>query len=185
MKILGGRLKGRVVKSPNVYTTRSITACLLKSIFDSCQFFIEDSIVCDLFAGSGIIGMEALSRGARLSYFVDINPIAIKSIKENLKNLNLEQQSKVFIGDSFDLLLKLNIKFDILFLDPPYTVGESGYFNLLILVDNYLKTHRDNCHIYLEAPSQLANSIEKFIPSMCKLIKIKKSSTTTLFHFSS
>jgi len=77
----------------------------------------------DLFAGSGIVGIEALSYRAEKVVFVEKYPLAIKMIRENLKRLSLEEKSEVFCQDVFMFLRKIPIyKFDIIFADPPYDI---------------------------------------------------------------
>lgn len=183
LKILGGELKGRNIKTPNTPTTRPVASILRKSIFDTCQFFIEDALVLDLFAGSGAIGIEALSRGAKFAYFIDNGPIAVTCIKENLQTLNLKSRALVFNTDAFLFLSDYDKDpFDILFIDPPYPIGLPGYQKLLDLLTQ-TKAVSPTSRIFLEAPSQLSAPLLSQINTLFSLKKERKSSTTTLFQF--
>lgn len=182
LRILGGELKGRTIITPKVATTRPVTSSLRKSIFDSCQFFIKDACIVDLFAGSGALGLEALSRGAGFAFFIDIYPLPIRAIKENIIKLDLQSKSSVIQGNAFTLFPSLGKPVDILFLDPPYTIGLEGYMKLLQLVIQHQSVLSKDAHIYLEAPTLFAHTLKAFLPQYFTLEKEKKSSTTTLFH---
>ncbi len=181
LKILGGSLKGRNIKIPNTPSTRPVTSLLRKSIFDTCQFYLEDARVLDLFAGSGAIGIEALSRGASFACFIDNGQIAIDCIKENIKTLALTNHCLILKKDAFLFLEDYDNKpFDILFIDPPYPIGLEGYQNLLLLLSKSKVIH-SNSKLFLEAPSNLASPLIPRITSLFHIRKERKSSTTTLF----
>lgn len=122
LRVISGLYKGRNIKGYDIDGTRPTMDRVKESIFSSIQDYINDSIVLDLFSGSGNLGIEALSNGAKKSYFVDNNKIAIYTIKENINNLKIDNYSIIF--DDYMNALKTfknnNIKFDIVFLDPPY-----------------------------------------------------------------
>ena len=122
LRVISGLYKGRNIKGYDIDGTRPTMDRVKESIFSSIQDYINDSIVLDLFSGSGNLGIEALSNGAIKSYFVDNNKIAINTIKENINNLKIDNYSIIF--DDYMNALKTfknnNIKFDIVFLDPPY-----------------------------------------------------------------
>lgn len=123
MKIISGTLKGRIIKGYNIEGTRPTMDRVKMSIFGSIQNYIPNSIVLDLFAGSGNLGLEAISNGSKLCYFVDNNKLCIKSIKDNIKQFNIEDKSQTLLLDYNKALKKFkenNIKFDIIFIDPPY-----------------------------------------------------------------
>ena len=122
LRVISGLYKGRNIKGYDIDGTRPTMDRVKESISSSIQDYINDSIVLDLFSGSGNLGIEALSNGAIKSYFVDNNKIAINTIKENINNLKIDNYSIIF--DDYMNALKTfknnNIKFDIVFLDPPY-----------------------------------------------------------------
>ena len=120
MKIIRGKLKGRVIKDYNIAGTRPTMDRVKESIFNSIQNYLEDSICLDLFAGSGNLGIEAISNGAKKCYFIDKNPKAINAIKNNIKTFNIEENAIIIKNDYKKFLENTDTKFDIIFLDPPY-----------------------------------------------------------------
>ena len=102
--------------------TRPTTGKVKESLFSIIQFDIEGRRVLDLFAGTGQLGIEALSRGAREAVFIDCRTDAVKLIRENLQICNLSDRAYVKNGDSM-AYLKSGEKFDLIFLDPPYASG--------------------------------------------------------------
>lgn len=126
MRIISGKYKGRVLKGFDIKGTRPTMDRVKESVFAMIQDYIKDSIVLDLYSGSGNLGIEALSNGAKEAYLVDNNKIAIDIINENIKILNISN-TKVIKGDAtnvLDSLLNEGIKLDIMFLDPPYETNE-------------------------------------------------------------
>lgn len=123
MQIISGQFKGRVLSSPKGTGTRPTSGRLREALFNICVHKIADARFLDLFAGSGAIGFEALSHGARSTAFVDNNREAIRCIKANVEALELEKSSEVIFGDVFQQLERLAKKgqsFDIIYADPPY-----------------------------------------------------------------
>ncbi len=118
MKVIQGKHKGTILKGFDIDGTRPTMDRVKESLFAMLQNYIIDSTVLDLFAGSGNLGIEALSMGAKECYFVDKNSIACKIIKENLDKVR--EDGKVIKKDYKDALQTFNNKFDIIFLDPPY-----------------------------------------------------------------
>lgn len=121
MKVISGLLKGRNIEGFNIEGTRPTMDRVKESIFSTIQFEIRDAIVLDLFAGSGNLGIEAISNGANKCYFVDNNKVAINTINKNIKTFNIEDNLIIIKDDYMNALNNLkNNKFDIVFLDPPY-----------------------------------------------------------------
>lgn len=123
MKIISGKLKGREIKGYNIDGTRPTMSRVKESMFAIIQNDIKDSVCLDLFAGSGNLGIEAISNGASKCYFVDNNRIAISTIKFNIENLKINDKCEVIFSDYLKALEKFKeqkIKFNIVFLDPPY-----------------------------------------------------------------
>ena len=118
MRVVAGKYRGKKLKEFELDSTRPTTDRVKESIFNLIQFDVSDAVVLDLFAGTGALGIEALSRGARKIYFVDGNKKAINLITENLKGLDGE--FKVENKDYVTFLNSINEKFDIILLDPPY-----------------------------------------------------------------
>jgi len=123
VKIISGFLKGRTLKGHNIEGTRPTMDRVKESLFAMIQNDIADSIVLDLFAGSGNLGIESISNGSKLCYFNDINKECIKTININIKLFDIQEKS-IIINKTWSDCLKhlnnLNVKLDIIFLDPPY-----------------------------------------------------------------
>lgn len=119
MRINSGKYKGRVIEGFSLEGTRPTMERVKESLFAMLQNKIDSSIVLDLFAGSGNLGIEALSEGASYAYFVDNNKKAIKTIENNLKKLNINNAT-IILDDYQKALKKIDKKIDIVFLDPPY-----------------------------------------------------------------
>jgi len=120
MRIIAGDFKGRRLYSPDDNRIRPTTDKVKEALFSMIAFDIPDAVVCDLFAGSGNLGLEALSRGAKHCYFGDNSRDSLKLIKENIKYCKAEELSTVIAGDYASVLGRVHEKVDIFFLDPPY-----------------------------------------------------------------
>ncbi len=118
MRIITGLARGRKLIEPEGMSIRPTTDQVKESIFNIIQFDIEGRSFLDLFAGSGQMGLEALSRGAKSATFVDESKAAIKLVRDNIALSKLEG-ARVQQGDSISFLAGKE-KFDIIFLDPPY-----------------------------------------------------------------
>jgi 16S rRNA (guanine966-N2)-methyltransferase len=123
MKVISGFLKGRNILGYNIDGTRPTMDRVKESIFGSIQNYIPNSVVLDLFAGSGNLGIEAISNGAKKCYFVDNNRIAINTIRDNINTFNIKDKCNIMLNDynkALDYYKDNNICFDIIFIDPPY-----------------------------------------------------------------
>ncbi len=123
MRVITGIARGRRLCTPEGYDVRPTTDKVKEAIFSSIQFDIEGTYVLDLFAGSGQLGIEALSRGASRAVFVDSSQKSIRCINENLCHTGLDRMSEVISRDSFDYIKLASKSFDIIILDPPYRFG--------------------------------------------------------------
>ena len=117
MRVITGTARGRKLKNPENYDIRPTTDNVKESVFNIIQFDIEGRRVLDLFAGTGQLGIECLSRGAESAVFVDKDRAAIQIVKENLKLCGLK--GTVVQEDALSFLRHCG-RFDILFVDPPY-----------------------------------------------------------------
>ena len=133
MRIIAGTAKGRTLKSLKGLATRPTLDRVREAVFNTLGTKVREAKVLDLFAGSGAIGLEALSRGARSCYFNDQNKAACQIIKENLQKCGLEDLGQVFNmdGQSFISYLrkKRPVEFDLIYIDPPYL---SDYYPLYL-----------------------------------------------------
>ena len=123
MRVITGSAKGVRLKTPQGLETRPTADRVKEALFSVIQFELPGSRVLDLFAGTGQLGIEALSRGAGSAVFVDNRKDAAALIKENLKKTKLEDKAKVVLADFDAFLLQNREQFDFIFLDPPYGKG--------------------------------------------------------------
>ena len=126
MKIIAGVWKGILLRPPPPNLSRPTQERVKKSIFDILGFRVKEGRVLDLFAGSGSLGIEALSRGAREVTFVEWNPLCMKLLKENLLKLPGKRELFFIEENALKAVGKLGRQkkcFDIVFMDPPYTKG--------------------------------------------------------------
>ena len=172
MRVVSGKYKGRKLKEFNLNTTKPTLDKVKEAIFDMIQFDVVDSVVLDLFSGTGALGIEAISRGAKKTYLIDNNIQAIKIIKENLKGVT--EDYSVINQNGLEFLKSNNEKFDIVLLDPPYQT-DLGLKAIEILInENKLN---NNAIIVFETSNDL--NIELNYPSF-KIIK-KKYGTVAVF----
>lgn len=120
MRVITGSARGRRLKTPENNDIRPTTDNVKESVFNILQFDIEGRRVLDLFAGTGQLGIECLSRGAAEVVFIDRDREAVRIVKDNLKTCGFN--APVFQQDSLSFLRSCG-KFDIIFVDPPYDAG--------------------------------------------------------------
>jgi 16S rRNA (guanine966-N2)-methyltransferase len=129
MRVITGKAKGHHLKFPAGTRTRPVTDLVRGSIFSILENMVEDwSQVLDIFAGSGALGIEALSRGADWADFVDVEPKCCDIIKENLEKTKLLSQAKVFCSNAFKALSILDKEYNIILMDPPYANASTSEF---------------------------------------------------------
>jgi 16S rRNA (guanine(966)-N(2))-methyltransferase RsmD len=124
MRITAGDHRGRHLKSPKRTRTRPTSDLLRQAVFNLLGARIQGARVLDLFAGTGAVSLEALSRGASLAVLVERDRQAVGSLRANLGALNLTPRARVVVGDALEALARLEATgevFDCIFLDPPYT----------------------------------------------------------------
>ena len=123
MRVITGKCRGKKLITLEGLDTRPTTDMVKEAVFSVIQFDVPGSSVLDLFAGSGQLGIEALSREASHCVFVDSNPEAVKIIKQNLSDCKLLAESRVLGMESLEDLKVSKGGFDIVFIDPPYRSG--------------------------------------------------------------
>lgn len=122
MRVISGKARGTKLSSIESLSTRPTLDRVKESLFNIIQNNLKGAVILDLFAGSGQLGIEALSRGADKAYLCDINRDAVKMIKQNLEKTKLKDKA-VVINEDYKKALRIlntNEKFDIIFIDPPY-----------------------------------------------------------------
>lgn len=172
MRIIAGKYKGKNLKEFNLDTTKPTTDRVKENMFNLIQFEIMDSVVLDLFSGTGALGIEAISRGASKTYLIEKNKQAIQIIKSNLKGIEGEYDLKE--TDAVDFLNQTKEQFDIVLLDPPYKTDLGLKSVDLILKNNLLK---DNGIILFETSTE--NDFE--LNFDCLKTTKKKYGSVTIF----
>lgn len=122
MRVIAGKARRIQLKTIEGLQTRPTIDRIKETLFNMIAHGLCDATFLDLFAGSGAIGIEALSRGAAKAVFVEKNPKAVSCIKENLNRTNLESEAEIMVTDVITALRRLDgqKKFDYIFMDPPY-----------------------------------------------------------------
>lgn len=134
MEIIAGKFKNRKLIAPGGLNTRPTSSRLRGALFNICQTYIEEARFLDLFAGSGAMGLEAISRGAAWATFIERDRNALQAIKKNIAGLDVVDQTMVMAGDCLEMLQRLSKAepFQIIYLDPPY---ENWDHQILTLID--------------------------------------------------
>ena len=135
MRVISGQYKGRQILGYTLNGTRPTMDRIKESMFAMIQDKLQNSICMDLFAGSGALGIEALSNGAKHCYFVDHNPIAIQILGKNLKGIESYTILKKDYLQALQYFKNQQITFDLILLDPPY------HDNLIMPCLEYIKAN--------------------------------------------
>lgn len=142
MRIVGGKYRHRIITWPDDAAHIRPTKDRVREAIFSALNYIEGFTVLDLYSGSGAMGIEAISRGAKSTYFVDKNPVAINTTKKNIKDLGITEENHVLKNTDFEALEYFknnNISFDLIILDPPYALGEYKKVIDYIFLNNLIK----------------------------------------------
>ncbi|KAB3535220.1 16S rRNA (guanine(966)-N(2))-methyltransferase RsmD [Alkaliphilus pronyensis] len=176
MRIIAGMAKGHTLKPPKGIDIRPTSDRVKESIFNILQYNINDSIIIDLYAGTGNLGIEALSRGAQKCYFVDQDSNSIEIIKENLKKTKLSEGAEIIKSDSkaaINGFKTKNIMADLIFMDPPYDKGliiptlEAIGFNNVLNKEGIIIIEHDKNDSPPEAVSNLVKFRSKSFGNTC------------------
>lgn len=142
MRIISGAFKGRILQRPPESITRPTSDRVRESVFNVLlhlnSFDFEGAYVLDLFAGSGAMGLEALSRGAKMVLFVDRNPIARQVITQNVRHLKVDEKAYIASYDALSLP-KANNPANLIFIDPPYLQGLEEKVLKELALKNWMK----------------------------------------------
>lgn len=166
MRIFAGTWKNRLLKSPKGLATRPTMGMVREALFNICQQLVEGASFLDLFAGSGAMGLEALSHGATQAVFVDSSRECVQCIQENVKSLGVQAQTQILQGDVFqkiESLEKMGKSFDIIYADPPYEKGPSGleYGERIVRAIDESALLKPGGLFFLEGPHPFPLKVEK------------------------
>ena len=141
MRIISGTARGTKINSIENISTRPTLDRVKESLYNIIQHLVKDSYVLDLFAGSGALGIEALSRGASKAVFCDNNSECISIIKQNLKKTHLYDKAEIYNQNYNNCITRLSgkNKFDIIFIDPPYKADIAIKSTKEIIIQNLVK----------------------------------------------
>lgn len=187
-KIISGRFKGKSLSLPNKITTRSSKSIVLESFFNTLQFDIVNSTFVEVFSGSGSIGLEALSRGAKTVTFMEKDKEALKILKLNI-SLTDPSACEVVAGDSFDNIklvikkLQNSVSKAYFYIDPPFSIREGMediYDKTMLLISSLPKNVV--CYVIIEHMSglEIPDNVGSF-----HIVKSKKFGSTTLTYLAS
>ncbi len=166
MRIIAGEFGGRKIKTPKNNDIRPTMDRAKEGVFSSLGYFVVDATVLDLFAGTGNLGIEAISRGADMATFVDASSESIGLVKENLDTLNIK--AEVIKSDVYNYVNTTSETFDLIFMDPPYDCDFEYVYKILdTIIDN--KLLNENGKIVFEFDKKNKIDLSKY-----NLLKTKK-----------
>ena len=169
MRVISGKYKGKILKSPTSDNIRPTGDKVKQGLFTKLQFFVQDKVVLDLFCGSGGLGIEALSRGAKKVYFVDKDKRSIALTKQNL--IGLDGDYKVMNATYAQALNTITEQADLILIDPPYA---SGVYSDVLNIIFEKKLLRQDGIIVCEHPNELV------IDTPFNIFDTKRYGTVTL-----
>ena len=186
-KIIAGTYKGKVLSLPSLDVTRSSKAVLKESVFNVLQFDIIDKIFIESFAGSGSIGLEAISRGAKRAYFIELDKKSYSILVKNCKSINIEKcqtiQGNAFVQTPLILDFLKNSKEEvILYVDPPFDFREGMediYDKSFRMIENIENSNIFKIIIEHESKLEVPKILGKF-----SLEKTRKFGKSSLSYFS-
>ncbi len=123
MRVISGSARGTKLLCPEGLSVRPTHDRVKESLFSMLSVAVSGASVLDLFAGTGALGIEALSRGAAGAVFVDVSPRSLKTVEENLQKTHLSSAAQLINRDYLSFLSSTDTVFDLIFLDPPYREG--------------------------------------------------------------
>ena len=183
LRIIGGIARGRRIRSVPGDTTRPITDRVREALFNILGVDIQGAIFLDLFAGTGSVGIEALSRGAAKVTFIDLNRLPIRTIRSNLQATDLETGAEVLQMDAFLFLERLSgEKFDYIYIAPPQYKGL--WLRALHMIDEKSHILSDDAWVIVQIhPVELADIIgEADLKNLVEFDRRQYGSTVLLFY---
>ncbi len=185
LSITGGLLKGRkLLGNISRHKTRPTTSMMRQALFNILQNRIEGFWFLDLFAGSGIMGIEALSRKAEMAVFVEKDKQTAALIRQNLKALGLEKKGRVILSSidrAFSILTAEESCFDYVYMDPPYKhFKENQFLEEKLLLLKQAEICQKEVKIFVELPNNLVAETADFKRMGWKLEKVRKYGKSSL-----
>ena len=180
LRVISGKARGLKLDSPKNQDVRPTTDRVKESLFNIINPYIRESNILDLFAGTGSLGIECLSRGAKNCVFVDKSKDSINIIKSNVKKARVENESTILNIDFKDAVKRLssqNQKFDVIFMDPPYY--ENMFIECLKIIDELTLVYEDGIIVVEHDTKDL---LDESIGNLVKSRDKKYGNTTLTFY---
>ena len=187
IQIIAGKHRGKKLYMADKETTRSSKNILKESVFNTLQFEVVDSIFVEVFAGTGSIGLEALSRGAKYAYFLEKDRDAFKVLNENIKICKENENSETIFGDSFENIwsvvekLQKNREKAYFYFDPPFAIREGNediYNKIIDTITRLPKINVEKIIIEYQTGIKFPDEIGKY-----KKIKTKKFGKSSVSYY--
>jgi len=170
LRIIGGKWRSRKIAFPDVTGLRPSTDRVRETVFNWLTTYLQGAVCLDLFAGSGALGFESLSRGAKLAVMIDKSPKVIAQLKETAKLLNASNAEIILLKIPEEINLLPNYKYDIIFLDPPF---KQNLIKPCCEWIEFSSQSKENTLIYIEAEAEL--NITEIIPKSWQILHNKKT----------
>ncbi len=180
LRVFAGEFKGRTIKTPKTQHLRPTIGKIRQAIFNICQNRVQNAYFLDLFAGSGAMGIEALSQGASFAAFVENHHNQAQMIQENLHALELDNKALIIQKDIFVALDLLQHTFDIVYIDPPYhECSKETLATIVNTLDKNLLLKTESI-IFIEVPDLLALNLN---PNIFYLFAVRKFGRSSLLEY--
>lgn len=176
MRIISGEARGKTISAPGGTKTRPTTERVREAIFSALNPFLPGAAVLDAFGGSGALGLEAISRGAKSAVFCDMDRQALGIIRKNIAACRFEDRARVYPGDTVKTISRLR-GFDVVLLDPPYNRGFIAAVEPILLRDGFLNA---DAIVMLETA---ARQPEIFADERWEIYRQKTYGDTAVYYF--
>lgn len=176
MRIISGRARGKTIAAPAGTKTRPTTERVREAIFSALGPALPGAAVLDAFGGSGALGLEAISRGAKSAVFCDMDRQALNIIRKNIAACKFEAEAKVYAGDTVKTIARLG-GFDVVLLDPPYNRGFVAAVEPILLRQGFLN---EGAIVMLETA---AKEPEIFADERWQILRQKTYGDTAVYYF--
>jgi 16S rRNA (guanine966-N2)-methyltransferase len=184
-RIIGGAFRNRPLKSPKGQQTRPTLAIMRKAVLDILQNQVEDAHLLDLYAGTGAMGLEALSRGAAHATFVENDRAALHCLQENIQTLKVDEKCTLVGYDCSSALKKFakkKLRFDIVYADPPYAVASKLLEEILLFFDTHDLLNKGGV-LFLEEAFPPTLKTENLSLAHLRFVDTRSFSHSTLHQF--
>jgi len=168
MRVISGSAKGTRLYAPSGLNVRPVLDRIKESVFSLLSDVVCGARVLDLFAGSGALGIEALSRGADNAIFLEKNPVALEAVKSNLKRTHLEEKGRVLRANLPEGLRKVKGRFDLIFLDPPFRIEKSVLSKIFLTIERKKLLEEGGLLVFRHSPRLSFSPTEEIWGLVCR-----------------